>query len=705
MPALDPRRAAAFTLALLLSPALHATPLEPDTASTTEPTAAPGATAEASDPAEVLPEVTTLGRRENLIGEATSASEGVVGPTELGERPRLRTGDLVEYVPGMVATQHSGSGKANQYFLRGFNLDHGTDFASFVDGMPVNLRTHGHGQGYTDLNFVIPELVEELAYRKGPYHADVGDFGSAGSVSFRLAERLPTRTLEGEVGEFGWRRVIGTGTASAGDAALTWGVEAQGYAGPWTDLDEDVRKRNLTLKGSMPAGTGTAHVLLLAYDNRWNSPDQIPQRAVASGLIDRLGSIDGTLGGDTRRSSLSGGWRGPLAGGAFEATAYTIDYRLDLWSNFTYFLDDPDAGDQFRQFDDRRVHGFAAKQAWQDDRWRLRVGIDGRRDDIDRVGLCRTVARRCTTFVRDDAVVEDSLSAWIDGEWRFTSALRAHAGLRRDDFDFEVDALQPENSGRADDGLTSAKAGLVYTVADPLELYLSWGEGLHSNDARGATITVDPASGEPAERVDPLVRSRGSELGARLFLGERVHATFALWQLDLESELLFVGDAGNTEATRPSARRGAELGVYWFGGERWNAELEVEYTRARFDDADPAGERIPGAIPLVASGGVNWTFDRGWFATARVRHFGRYPLIEDDSERAQGSTVVNLRAGRRFGRWTASLDVLNALDSDDRDIEYFYASRLPGEPADGVEDVHFHPLEPRAVRFALRYDF
>ncbi len=666
---------------------------------------APVAADDGDEAATPLPEVRVLGRRENLIGEATTASMGVVGPTELGQRPRLRTGDLVEYVPGMVATQHSGSGKANQYFLRGFNLDHGTDFATFVDGMPVNLRTHGHGQGYTDLNFVIPELVEELVYRKGPYHADVGDFGSAGSAQFRLAERLPTRTVEGELGAFGWQRLVTVGTLERGDAALTFGLEAQGYDGAWTDVDEAVRKRNLALRFTAPAGEGTAHVQALAYDNRWNAPDQIPARAVESGLIDRLGSIDDQLGGDTRRSSMSGGWRGPLAGGAFEASAYAIDYRLDLWSNFTYFLDDPDDGDQFRQFDDRRVYGFAAHQAWQDERWRLRVGIDGRRDDIARVGLCRTVARTCTTFVRDDAVVEDSLSAWIDGEWRFTDRLRVHAGLRRDDFDFEVDALQPENSGRADDALTSAKAGLVFTAAEPLELYLSWGEGLHSNDARGATITVDPVSGEPAERVDPLVRSRGSELGARWFLNDRLHATFAAWRLDLESELLFVGDAGNTEATRPSARRGAELGVYWFGGERWNAELEIQYTRARFDDGDPAGERIPGAIPLVASAGVNWNLDRGWFASARMRHFGRYPLVEDDAQRAQGSTVVNLRAGRRFGRWTASLDVLNALDSEDRDIEYFYASRLPGEPEGGIEDVHFHPLEPRAVRLALRYDF
>jgi len=657
------------------------------------------------EPTARLPTVEVLGRRQNLVGEAISASQGEIGPEQLRDRPRLRTGDLVEFVPGMVATQHSGSGKANQYFLRGFNLDHGTDFATFVDGMPVNMRTHGHGHGYSDLNFVIPELVESLSYRKGPYYADVGDFGSAGSAAFRLAERLSARLVELGLGANGYGRIVSVGSVEGGDATLTFGLESERYDGPWTDVAEAVRKNNLALKLSAPVGPGRGHLLLLAYDNQWNSPDQIPQRAIDAGLIDALGSIDDQLGGDSTRESLSGGWAGPLAGGEFTTSAYVIDYTLDLWSNFTYELDDPLRGDQFQQFDRRRVQGAAATQQWQDTRWQARVGVDGRRDDIQRVGLCRTAARACTTPVRDDEVLQASLSLWTDGEWRFSERLRAYAGVRYDSLDFDVAALQPENSGSADADRTSAKGSLILTVADPVELYVSWGEGLHSNDARGTTIRIDPISGEPAQRVDALVGSVGSELGARLFLGDRLHGTLALWQLDLDSELLFVGDAGNTEATGPSERRGVELGLYWFGSERWGGELEIEYTRARFGDTDPAGDRIPGAIPLVVSGGINWNLDGGWFATARVRHFGAYPLIEDNSVRSDGSTTVNLRAGRRWGRWTLTLDLLNALDSDDHDIDYFYTSRLPGEPAEGIEDIHFHPFEPRALRAALSYRF
>jgi hypothetical protein len=654
--------------------------------------------------AEELPEVLVLGRRENLVGEAISASQGLVGPSELAERPRLRSGDLIEYVPGMVATQHSGSGKANQYFLRGFNLDHGTDFATFVDGMPVNLRTHGHGHGYSDLNFVIPELVGELAYRKGPYHADVGDFGSAGSAAFRLAERLPSRTLEGAVGEYGYTRALGIGTLEASETALTYGIEAQRYDGPWSDIDEDVRKFNLALKASFPLATGSASLTALAYDNDWNSPDQVPERAIGAGLIDAFGSLDTDLGGESERRSLSGAWRGPLADGEFSASAYAIDYELSLFSNFTYFLDDPLNGDEFRQRDERQVYGFDLGETWSNDRWQLRLGLQGRRDDIDEVGLCRTTARVCRDPVRDDAVIEDSIALWLDGEYRFDERLRVYAGLRHDRYQFEVDAIEPENSGRSEDSKSSAKASLIYTVSNPLELYLSWGEGFHSNDARGTVISIDPLSGEAVEPVTPLVASLGSELGVRLYLSDTVHATAALWQLDLDSELLFVGDAGTTEPTRASERRGAEVGLYWFGGEGWNAELEIEYTDAEFSDDDPAGREIPGAIPVVVSGGINWRFADDWFATARVRHFSSYPLIEDDSVESDGSTMLNLRLGRRIGAFTAALELLNALDSDDHDIDYFYASRLPGEAAGGVEDVHFHVFEPRALRLALRYD-
>lgn len=653
-----------------------------------------------------LDEVTVVGRRLNLVGEAISASEGSVGQTEIAARPLLRSGDLLEFVPGLVATQHSGSGKANQYFLRGFNLDHGTDFATSVDAMPVNMRTHGHGQGWTDLNFLIPEAVEELTYRKGTYYADVGDFSSTGSARFRIADRVPRGVAEVTLGEYGYRRAALVDSTYANRGDLLYGLELQTFDGPWTDIDEDVEKVNALLRFSADLGSGRAHLQLLGYDNGWRSPDQIPQRAVGASLISALGAIDTTVGGESSRYSLSGGWEGATFGGDFSADAYAIDSELDLFSNFTYLLDHPIDGDQFEQVDDRRLYGFEISQQWQHGRSRWRIGTEGRYDDIGRVGLYRTQRRVRLGVVREDAVEERSLGLHVANEYRFNERWRSYLGLRYDRYDFDVDARSlPANSGTADDAETSLKASLSYQPGEALELYASYGQGFHSNDARGTTIRIDPVTNDPVDTVDPLVESEGAEFGARTFLTDRLQATLAVWTLRLGSELLFVGDAGTTEASRPSRRDGVEVGLYWFGSEIVSADLEASYTDARFQDSDPAGEEIPGAIPLVVSAGVTATSSTGWLASARLRHFGSYPLIEDDSVESDGSTLVNLRVGRDWERVGLYLDVFNAFDSADHDIDYYYASRLPGEPIDGVEDIHFHVFQPRSVRVSLRYQF
>ncbi|WP_105101787.1 TonB-dependent receptor [Microbulbifer pacificus] len=655
--------------------------------------------------AKSLEEVSVIGRRVNLTGEAISASQGEVGPAEIGGWPLLRTGDLMEFVPGMVATQHSGSGKANQYFLRGFNLDHGTDFATFVDGMPVNLRTHGHGQGYTDLNFVIPETVARLRYRKGPYYADIGDFSSAGSAEFHLSDNLPQGIAEGSVGQYGWRRGVVADSTELASTQVLYGAEWQTYAGPWSDIDEDVGKLNLLARISGDLGKGRGRVTLMSYDNRWNSPDQIPARAVASGMIDAYGSLDPTLGGETSRHSLSAGWDAPLASGELSASAYVVDYEFSLWSNFTYLLDDPQDGDQFKQFDDRRIYGFDLAQSWRGGRSDWELGLQGRRDDIDRVGLYRTSRRDYVSTVREDAVLEDSLGLYASHQYQLTDTVRSYLGLRYDHYDFDVDASLPQNSGTRSDGASSVKGSLAWQPLPVAEFYASYGQGLHSNDARGTVIRIDPNSGDPVDRVDPLVASTGYELGARVFVTDQLHGTLALWNLELDSELLFVGDAGNTEASRPSERNGLELGAYWFATDSLSTELELAYTDASFADRAPSGHDIPGAIPFVASAAVNYSGENGWFAALHLRHFGPYPLIEDGSVESNGSSLINLRVGREFDDWRIQLDLLNALDSDDHDVDYFYGSRLPGENAEGVEDVHFHIFEPRALRASVRYRF
>lgn len=653
-----------------------------------------------------LDEIDVLGRRANLVGEAVSASEGSVGQQEIASRPLQRSGDLLELVPGLVATQHSGSGKANQYFLRGFNLDHGTDFATSVDAMPVNMRSHGHGQGWTDLNFLIPETVQELSYRKGAYYADVGDFSSTGSARFHVADQVARGQVHATLGEFGYQRGVLVDSVAAGSGDLLYSAELQTFDGPWTDLEEDVEKVNLLLRYSAEIGDGRAHVMFLGYDNAWRSPDQVPQRAVDAGLISPFGSIDTTVGGESSRYSLSGGWRGIVFGGEASAQAYFIDSDLDLFSNFTYLLDDPENGDQFEQVDVRRLAGFEASQQWERGRSRWRVGLDGRYDDISEVGLYRTRQRSRLSTVREDAVEESSVGAFVANDFRINERFRTYLGARYDHFDFDVDALSlPINSGSANSGTSSLKGSLIWQPISPLELYASYGQGFHSNDARGTTIRVEPVSGEAVESVDALVDSEGAELGARVFFNDRWHATVAAWGLQLDSELLFVGDAGTTQASRPSRRKGFDVGVYWFGLRNVTADIEASYTHAEFRDDDPSGNDIPGAIPLVVSAGITAHSNAGWLSSARLRHFGAYPLIEDSSTESDGSTLLNLRVGREWARWGMYLDVFNVFDSRDHDIDYFYASRLQGEPAEGVEDVHFHVFQPRNVRLSVRFQF
>ena len=670
------------------------------------------ANASATQAAKVLDEIVVLGHRENLVGEAISASQGAISAEDLRRHPITRAGDLMEYVPGMIATQHSGSGKANQYFLRGFNLDHGTDFSTTVEDVPVNLRTHGHGHGYSDLNFLIPEMVGELRYVKGPYSAENGDFSSAGASRFTLASDLGTPKVSLSAGSYGYWRLLGLGSEPVAAGVLNYGIERQGYSGPWDQLDEGVKKTSLALKWVRALESGQLRATMMAYDNSWRAADQIPQRAVSAGLISEFGQLDTAVGGESSRYSFSAGLRNSLAGGEIDAAIYYADYDLDLYSNFTYLLDDPSNGDQFNQFDQRRLFGGAVKQMWQSERWQFELGLQTQVDLIEQVGLSKTKQRLLVRPVRDDRVREASVGLYTQAQYRFTDQLRGYIGLRADRYDFDVEGQNCAvienscaNSGKRSAHNSSPKFSLIFTPTNYSEFYLSYGQGFHSNDARGATIRVDPFSGEPTTPVTPLVDSVGAELGARFFLSERFNSTISLWRLDVDSELLFVGDAGGTEATRPSTRRGIEVGGYYFPNDRVNFELEASYTRSRFDDPDPVGSHIPGAIPLTLSAGVNSKLGNGFEASLHLRHFGSYALIENNQVQSAGSSLVNAKLSKSWGSVLTSIELLNLLDSKDHDVDYYYASRLPGEPAEGVEDLHFHVFEPRSVRFSLALKF
>jgi len=657
----------------------------------------------AHEPEEaVLEEVKVLGRRLDLAGEARSASEGVIGQEDLSLRPMLRPGDILESIPGLIMTQHSGSGKGNQMFLRGFNLDHGTDFSTRIDGMPVNLPTHGHGQGYTDVNFLIPELVRTIDYVKGPYHAELGDFSSAGGAHIRTFQRLPNGRLTLGVGENGYRRVLAAGSTDLAAGHMLAAIEGQVYDGPWSDIDEDVEKINGLLRWGDEAGPVDYSFSAMFFDANWNSADQIPARAVEQGLIDPYGSLDRTVGGNTRRVSLSGnvGWQ--AADFRDEINVWLIGYDLELWSNFTYLLDDPVNGDQFKQIDKRTIYGGDWTRYWITPiglgHLHHALGVQFRYDDIDPVGLLRTSHRVTTSVTRLDKVEEIALGAYYELQWNASDRWRTVFGIRADYYGFDVESDLPENSGDTSEGIISPKGSLIYRLSEQTEAYASAGFGFHSNDARGTTIKADPITGEPVEPVDPLVQSRGAEIGLRFHDVAGWYSSLALWILKLDSELLFVGDAGITEPSRPSRRWGVELNNTWTITDVWRLEADVAWTEARFTDDSPDGDRIPGAIRTVLTGAISADWPSGWFGSVRLRYFGEAPLIEDNSVSSAGSSMVNVLFGWSSPPWRLQIEVLNVLDSDDHDIDYFYASRLPGEPAGGIEDIHFHIFEPRQIR-------
>jgi hypothetical protein len=673
---------------------------------------------------------------DNLLGIADAASQGAVRYEQLALRPVARPGQLLETVPGVIISQHSGQGKANQYYLRGFNLDHGTDLSINIEGMPVNYPTHGHGQGYSDLSFLIPELVNDVQFQKGPYYAERGDFSSAGAVRIDYARTLDKTVAGAEGGSFEYGRGLLLSSPRIGNGKLLYALEFYHNNGPWENPD-GYRKLNGLLRYTIDGEQDSFSALAMGYDGRWDSTDQIPERAIRSGLLDRFGAVDRTDGGESSRYSLTADWKHSWKDALTQTSAYVIGYDLNLFSNFTYFLDDPVNGDQFEQADSRTTFGLDLSHRWLDEWGPLetenQAGFQFRNDDIGTVGLYRTVHRDRLATVREDQVNQQNWSLYWQNTIRWLPQFRTLFGLRADHYRFDVNSNIGANSGKLNDSIISPKIGLIVGPWKKSELYFNFGYGFHSNDARGTTIRLDPVTEQPVDPVDPLVRSKGGEFGLRTSMIRNLQSTFTLWLLDFDSELLFVGDAGTTEPGRPSRRTGFEWDNHFKPYPWMTIELNWAYSRARFRDFDSAGDRIPGAVEGVFTTGIwldglpiRWKpFEHtvGVLTSKRsaelansfwgrlivgfhVRYFGPRPLVESNRVRSESSTLANLAIGYRINKnWNTFLDVFNLFDSKSSDIDYFYASRLPGEPPGGIEDIHTHPVEPISIRFSLTANF
>ncbi|MDB5653596.1 MAG: TonB-dependent receptor, partial [Tardiphaga sp.] len=675
-----------------------------------------------------------------------AASERTVSGAEVNARPFSRPAEALEVVPGLIVTQHSGDGKANQYFLRGVNLDHGTDLAISVDGMPVNMRTHGHGQGYADLNFLIPELIGAVNIRKGPYFADEGDFSSVGSVHVGLLDSVMKTMASITLGSFGYRRGFGVTSTKLGEGTLLIAGEAQSYNGPW-DNPDDLRKLNGVMRYSQGTATDGFSLTAMAYANKWNSTDQVPLRAITSGQIGRYGALDPTDGGNAERFSLSGHWAQSDDAGASKANFYVIKSSLNLWNDFTYNLGNPTDGDQFHQHDDRILGGFSASHTFNSRfagmAMETEIGVQSRYDDIQ-VDLNNSVRRQFLSPIRSDAVKEGSVGLFVQNTLHWTDWLRTTAGWRGDYYNATVHSLfTPANSGTANAFIGSPKVGLVLGPFARTELFLNAGEGFHSNDARGVTITESPTDGSAVSSSPFLVKTKGAEVGLRSTLLPGLTSSVALFMLDSASEIVFVGDAGDTEASRPSRR----VGVEWSNDYRplpWlTLEGDLAVTRARFRGDDSAqaaayaelagypaaqlgnapGNLIPGAPEMIASAGIRLGEATGWFGALRYRYFGPRPLTEDGAFVSPAAGLLNGQLGYRFANgWRIQLDGFNLLNSQTDQITYAYGSLLktdslyamcfsatPTAPSavcqTGVMDQVLHPVEPLALRLTVAGQF
>jgi outer membrane receptor protein involved in Fe transport len=670
------------------------------------------------------------------------ASQSTVSGEELNARPVTRPGEILEAVPGLIVTQHSGEGKANQYFLRGYNLDHGTDMAISVDDVPVNMRTHAHGQGYADLNFLMPETVNSLDIRKGPYYPDEGDFASAGNLHIGLIDSVPKAVAELTAGSFGYKRIFGMDSVKAGDGTLLFAGEAATYDGPWVNPD-DMRKLNSLVRYSQGTATDGFSITGMAYSNKWNSTDQVPERAIASDQIGLYGEEDPTDGGNTNRFALSARMAESDDAGSWKANAFVVKSQLDLFNNFTYFLADPTLGDQFHQHDDRVMTGANASRTFNGSLagrpMQTTFGVQTRYDDIA-LALTDTYQRSFLSNVRSDEVGEASIGVYAQNSVQWTGWLRTTLGWRGDYYQASVFSIyDANNSGNVGAGIGSPKFTMVLGPFDKTELFFGAGEGMHSNDARGATITEDPTDPTTKLSASPLlVRTKGIETGVRTKIVPGLNSSLSVFLLDQDSEIVFEGDAGDTSASRASRRYGVEWTNQYKPYSWISVDADLAMTHARFIGYDSAqeaiyaslagypeaqignapGNYIPNAPAMVASAGITLGEKTGPFGTLRWRYLASSPLTEDNAFRSPATSIFNGRIGYRdIDGWRIQLDVLNLLNTRANQITYAYGSLLktdslynlcyPVQTAptavcqNGVMDYVLHPIEPLTVRVTV----
>ncbi|MDB6045281.1 MAG: TonB-dependent receptor [Gammaproteobacteria bacterium] len=673
-------------------------------------------------PAGAISEVTVTSSRLNLLGSATTASQGSVTEQELDLRPAYRVGQLLESVPGLVVTAHSGEGKANQYLARGFNLDHGTDIANFVDDMPINRPTNTHGQGYSDLNFLMPELANGLDYTKGPYYASVGDFGSVASTHMRLANDVPDQvSLAG--GTLGIYNVFAGGTDCLTDQDRLLGGVYYGHVdGPFTHPD-DFRKIAGTLRYSHGTDADGYGATAMYFHGDGNMTTDQPLRAIQEGLIGRYGTLDRSDGNLSERYSLSGHYGAAGDAWKLSSSAYFIHSKMILWNDFTHYLDDPINGDQEEQTESRSTAGgqaaFTISQTYGSLQNDVATGVQLRYDEayVNRKHTLQRVALGyCSVQQADgrtlqvpmaggicnaDQVHLLDLGPYIEDTTHWTLWLRTVVGLRQEYYRASDHSLTTDFQGAAHETLFQPKGSLILGPFAQTEIYFSAGRGFHSDDVRGVFGTV-PVEGIPgtAGTTPLLAPTRGVEVGVRSNIVPKLPMQLAVFQQDFNSELAYNADAGQDAASAPSRRQGVELSGEYRPLPWIELNTDVAFSKARYRgdlaEFDLHGPYIAGAPKFIGSFGVLVDNLGRWFGGLQWRKLGPYPISDGEKNpQNPGYSEFNLDVGYKLSsHLKVQLSIYNLFNTKADSSAYYYAARLPGEPAQGVEDFQIHPLEP-----------
>ncbi len=676
----------------------------------------------------VLPDIVVTGREDDLVGTADSATQGTVGAKEIADRPVMRNGEMLETIPGVIITQHAGGGKANQYFLRGFNLDHGTDLAIDIDGMPLNLPTHAHGQGYSDMNIVIPELVQGITYEKGPYYAANGDFSSAGAAHITFFKSLPEDLVSLSVGMYGYGRAMFASSTAIGSGNLLYGGELYHDDGPWTHPDDYQRVNGIATYSQGDNDLGYS-LTARAYHGTWNSSDQVATSAVDSGQIPFFGSLDPSDGGNSQRYSVQGEWHREDANSSTKVNAYAFYYDLDLFSDFTYFLTDDIHGDQFEQKEHREVAGLNASHTIYGKLFGREMentfGLQVRNDWISD-GLFQTEDRNeinkidtnpadpnfgqvIPATIKQDAITQTSAGLYYENKVQWGEKVRTVLGLRYDLFNFDVHDEDPANSGDKLESLPSPKGTIIFGPWDKTEFYLQGGLDYHSSDARAVTQTTNPDASPIGGTVNGLVPTKGAEVGVRSSAIPHLQSTASLWYLhsNFDSEQLFDNDSGiATTDGQPSERYGVELANYYTPTDWLTLDCDWGDSWAYFDRPDgDGGKMVPEAIRQVVSAGITVHDPSGWSSSLRLRYFGPRALISTGAAYSSSTSLLDWQVRYKLNEHCEfTADVFNLLDRRDHDIDYYYQSQTSPGAAPQTE-VHFHPVEPFQMRFGVNFRY